>query len=145
MVSMHKVVFAVVQKNLPLKQKDLDAFTIQCFIGNASFKIALYDLDASISVMPKHVYDFLSLELLIKTSIIIQLMDHSFIYPLGVIEDFLVKTKSFVISCDVYILDMECDSSNNVILDMTFFNNGLPNNIRVLFDESQESHFISKI
>ena len=111
-----EVVFAVVQKNLPLKQKDLDAFTIQCFIGNASFKIALYDLDASISVMPKHVYDFLSLELLIKTSIIIQLMDHSFIYPLGVIEDFLVKTKSFVISCDVYILDMEhdcCDSSTN--------------------------------
>jgi len=67
MVSMGEVVSAVVQKNLPLKQKDPSAFTIPCVIGNASFKRALCDLDASISVMPKHVYDYL--EPLNKTSI----------------------------------------------------------------------------
>jgi hypothetical protein len=38
MVSMGEVVFAVVQKNMPLKQKDPRAFTIPCVIGNASFK-----------------------------------------------------------------------------------------------------------
>jgi hypothetical protein len=54
---MNKVVSAVVQKNLLLKQKDPSAFTIPCVIGNASFKRALCDLGASISVMPKHVYD----------------------------------------------------------------------------------------
>jgi hypothetical protein len=37
--------------------------------------------------MPKHVYDSLNLEPLIKTSIVIQLVDHSFVSPLGVIED----------------------------------------------------------
>ena len=63
MVSMGEVVSVVVKKNMPLNQKDLGAFTIPCVIGNASFKRALCDLGASISVMPKHVYDSLSLEL----------------------------------------------------------------------------------
>jgi hypothetical protein len=71
MVSMGEVVYAIVQKNMPLKKKDLGAFTIPCVIGNASFKRALCDLGASISVMPKHVYDSLSLEPLNKTSIVI--------------------------------------------------------------------------
>jgi hypothetical protein len=66
--------------------------------------------------MPKHVYDSLSLEPFIKTSIIIQLVDRSFVYPLGVIEDVLVKIDSLVILYDFYILDIEresCNSSNN--------------------------------
>jgi len=66
--------------------------------------------------MPKHVYDSLSLEPLNKTSIVIQLADRSFVYPLGVIEDVLVKIDSLFIPCDFYILDMEqdsCDSSNS--------------------------------
>ncbi|XP_052309176.1 uncharacterized protein LOC127905360 [Populus trichocarpa] len=115
-VSMGEVVSAIVQKNMPLKQKDPGAFTIPCVIGNASFKRALCDLGASISVMPKQVYDSLSLEPLNKTSIVIQLADRSFVYPLGMIEDVLVKIDSLVIPCDFYILDMEhdsCDSSNN--------------------------------
>jgi len=119
MVSMSEVVSAIVQKNIPLKQKDLGAFTIPCVIGNASFKWALCDLGASISVMPKHVYDSLSLELLNKTSIVIQLADRSFVYPLGVIEDVLVKINSLVIPCDFYILNMEhnfCDSSNSTLI-----------------------------
>jgi hypothetical protein len=101
MISMSEVVCVVVQKNLPLKEKDPNAFTIPCVIGsNANFKRALYELGASISVTPKHVYDSLSLKPLIKTSIVIQLADRSFIYPLVVIEDVLVKIDSLVIPCD---------------------------------------------
>jgi len=113
MVSTGEVVSTVVQKNLPLKQKDPAAFTIPHVIGNAIFKRALCDLGASISVMLKHVYDSINLEPLIKTSILIQLTHHSFVYPLGVIEDVLVKINSLVIPRDFYILDMERDSSNN--------------------------------
>jgi len=79
---MGEVVSVVVQKNLPLKQKNPGMLKIPCVIGNASFKRALCVSGASISVIPKHVYDSLSLEPLIKTSIEIQLADHSFIYPL---------------------------------------------------------------
>ena len=116
MVSMGEVVSNIVQKNLHLKQKDPGVFTIPCVIDYASFKRALCDLGAFISVMSKHVYDSFSLEPLIKTSIVIQLGDCSFVYSLGVIEDVLVKINSLVISCNFYILDMECDScdsSNN--------------------------------
>jgi len=118
-MSMGEVVSVVVQKNMSLEQKDSGAFTIPCVIGNASLKRALCDLGASISVMPKHVYDSLSLEPLIKTSFVIQLANHSFVYPLGVIEDLLVKIDSLVIPCDFYILDMErdsCDASNNTLI-----------------------------
>jgi hypothetical protein len=99
-VNMSEVVSVVVQKNLPLKQKNPGTFTITCVIGNASFKRALCDSGASISVMSKHVYDSLSLEPLIKTSIVIQLADHSFVYPLGVIKVVLVKIESVVTPCD---------------------------------------------
>ena len=71
MVSMGEVISTVVQKNMLLKQKDSGVFTIPCVISNASFKRALWDLGASISVMPKHVYDSLSLEPLNKTNIVI--------------------------------------------------------------------------
>jgi len=67
-------------------------------IGNASFKRALCVVHASINVTPKHIYDSLSLEPLIKTIIVIQLADYSFVYSLGVIEDVLVKIDSLVIS-----------------------------------------------
>ena len=112
MVNIGEIVSVVVQKNLLLKQNDPSVFIIPCIIGNASFIRALCDLGASISVMPKHVYDSFSLEPLIKSSIVIQLADRSFVYPFGVIEDVLVKIDSLVISCDFYILDMERDSSN---------------------------------
>ena len=108
---------------MPLKQKDPSEFTIPCVIGNASFKRALWDLGASISVMPKHVYDSLSLEPLNKTSIVMQLADRSFVYPLGVIEDVLVKIDSLLIPCDFYILDMDhdsCDSSNPILFGRPF-------------------------
>jgi hypothetical protein len=69
-LSMGEVIYDIFQKNMPLKQKDPGAFTIPYVIGNASFKRALCDLGASISFMPKHVYDSLSLEPLNKTSIV---------------------------------------------------------------------------
>jgi hypothetical protein len=104
MVSMGEIVFALVQKNMPLKQKDPSAFTIPCVIGNASFKSVLCNLGASIIVMPKHVYDFLSLEPLNKTSIVIQLADHSVVYPLGVIENVLVKIDSSLVHATFILL-----------------------------------------
>ena len=103
-------------KRMPLKQKDVGEFTIPCVNDNARFKRALCDLGASISVIYKHVYDSLSLEPLNKSSIVIQLANCSFIYPLSVVKDVLVKINSLVSPCDFYILEMECDSydsSNN--------------------------------
>ena len=68
-----------------------------CLLSHANFKRVLCDLGASISVMPKHVYDSLSLEPLNKINFVIQFADRSFVYPLGVIEDVLVKIDSLLI------------------------------------------------
>jgi hypothetical protein len=35
---MGEVVSVIIQKNMPLKQKDSGVFTLSCVIGNASFK-----------------------------------------------------------------------------------------------------------
>ena len=43
---------AILQKKFPLNLNDLGCFTIPCDIGNAVFKRALCDLDASINLMP---------------------------------------------------------------------------------------------
>ena len=91
----------------------INNLVILCVNGNASFKRGLCDLGASISVMPTHVYDSFSLKPLIKTSIVIQLVDRNLVYPLGVIKDVLVKIDNLVIPYDFYILDMKHDSSNN--------------------------------
>jgi len=103
-ISVGEVVSVVIQKNLSLKQKNSGSFTTPCVIGNASFKRVLCDSGASINVMPKHVYDSLSFEPLIKTSIVIQFADHSFVYPLDMIKVVLVKIESLVIPYDFYIL-----------------------------------------
>jgi hypothetical protein len=58
----------------------------------------LKELYAIFSVMPKNIYDYPSLEPLNKTSIVIQLADRSFVYPLGVIEYVLGKIDSLVIA-----------------------------------------------
>ena len=142
---MGEVVSVIVQKNMPSKQKDTSAFTIPCVIGNASFKRALYDLGASISVMPKHVYDSLSHEPLNKTSSVMQLADRSFVYPLGVIEDVLVKIDSLVIPCNFYILHMKhdsCSSSNNTPI---LFGRPLFKNTNTKIDCGKDTFFFDKM
>ncbi|XP_062113996.1 uncharacterized protein LOC133825008 [Humulus lupulus] len=58
-----------------------------------------------------------------KTGVIIQLVDHSNAYPMGVVEDVLVKVNELVFPADFYILDMEDDSfpcSTPVLLGRPF-------------------------
>ena len=51
---------AVILNQLPEKKEDLGNPTISCPIGVQQFDQALYDLGASVSVMPKVVYDKLN-------------------------------------------------------------------------------------
>ena len=65
-------------------------FSVPCKIGNSSFDRCMLDLEASINVMPRSVYDSLNLGPLEQTSLVIQLADRSNTYPNGVLEDVLV-------------------------------------------------------
>ncbi|XP_062113993.1 uncharacterized protein LOC133825005 [Humulus lupulus] len=54
------------------------------------------------------------------TTIILQLIDSSFAYPRGVIEDILVKVNKFVFPADFVVLDMEEDNEIPLILGRPF-------------------------
>ena len=88
-------VFAVIQRKLLAKCKDLGMFTIPCIIGNTQLEKAMLDLGASINVMPYSIYVSLKLGPLNKTGVVIQLVDRSIAYPKGVVEDVLVQVDDF--------------------------------------------------
>ncbi|KAM2646855.1 hypothetical protein TB1_000166 [Malus domestica] len=56
-VALSEEVLDVLQRKLPPKLKDAGSFTIPCVIGGKEFGRALYDLGASINLMPYPVYE----------------------------------------------------------------------------------------
>jgi hypothetical protein len=82
---------APILNTLLIKKKDLRCSTIECSIGNQYFNNALCDIGASVSVMPRVVFDKLKHPTLVPTSMCLQLADQSVRYPLGLTENVLVK------------------------------------------------------
>jgi hypothetical protein len=79
---MDKLVFvercgAAIPDGLPDKMGDLGVSTISSLIGTQKFDQALCDLKASVSVMPKVIYDQLNHDSLVTTSMHLQLADQS--------------------------------------------------------------------
>jgi hypothetical protein len=72
------------------KQKDHVCPTIPCSVGSFNFEKALCDLGASVSVMPRDVFEKLCLPLDF-TGMCLELGDNSIRYPLGIAEDVHVK------------------------------------------------------
>ncbi|XP_071939987.1 uncharacterized protein [Coffea arabica] len=111
---------AIIQNKLPPKLKDPGSFSIPCTIGNVDFSKALCDLGASVSLIPLTVARQLGLHELKRTNITLQLADRSIRYPLGVLENVLIKVQKFIIPVDFVILDMEEDISMPIILGRPF-------------------------
>ena len=99
------------------KKKKLGCPTITCSIGAQHFKHALCDLRASISVMPKVIYDKLNHHALAPTAMCLQLADQSIHHPAGIAEDIPVKIWNFFVPVDFVILDMEVDTTIPLILE----------------------------
>ena len=104
---------AILKRKLPHKLKDLGSFTIPCKIGNSMFERALYDLGASINLMPLSIFRRLGLGEARPTMVTLQLADRSLKHPQGVIEDVLVKVDKFIFLADFIVLDMEEDKEGN--------------------------------
>ncbi|XP_071902737.1 uncharacterized protein [Coffea arabica] len=111
---------AIIQNKLPPKLKDPGSFSIPCTIGNVDFSKALCDLGASVSLIPLTVARQLGLHELKRTNITLQLADRSIRYPLGVLENVLIKVQKFIIPVDFVVLDMEEDISIPIILGRPF-------------------------
>ncbi|XP_050896110.1 uncharacterized protein LOC127102824 [Lathyrus oleraceus] len=94
---------------IPIKKKDRGSVTIPCTIGDRSFKKALIDLGASVSLMPLSIYKRLGIGKVQDTRMTLQFADHSMKRPCGVVEDVLVKIDKFVFPVDFVILEMPED------------------------------------
>ncbi|KAJ9146249.1 hypothetical protein P3X46_028538 [Hevea brasiliensis] len=100
-ISVGENVSALIQRKLPSKCTNPGSFSISCRIGDSKFKYAMADLGASINVI-----------------VIIQLVDRSNAYSLGVVENVLVQVGGLIFPADFYIPNMEDSalSSNSALI-----------------------------
>jgi hypothetical protein len=98
---------AAILDGLPDKMGDPDVPTISCLIGAQKFDQALYDLGASVSVMPKVIYDKLNHDSLLPTSMHLHLADQSIWCPVGIAEDIPVKIRNSFVHVDFVVLEMD--------------------------------------
>ncbi|XP_019160769.1 PREDICTED: uncharacterized protein LOC109157326 [Ipomoea nil] len=73
---------------------------------------------ASINLMPLTLFKKLEIVEMKPTTISLQLADRSIKYPLGVVEDILVKVGKFYFPADFLILDMGSDTDTSLILGL---------------------------
>jgi hypothetical protein len=101
------------------KQKAPGCPTIPCSVGSFKFEKALCDLGASVSVMPRDVFEKLRLPLE-PTGMCLELGANSIRYPLGIAEDVPVKVGHHFISVDFVVLEMGESEKPPLILGRPF-------------------------
>ncbi|XP_019189431.1 PREDICTED: uncharacterized protein LOC109183826 [Ipomoea nil] len=111
---------AVLQSKLPPKLMDLGSFSIPCTIDNTIVDICLCDLGACINFMHLTLFNKMGIAEMKPTTISLQLADRSVKYPLGVVEDILVKVGKFLFPANFLILDMGNDTDTSLILEEEF-------------------------
>jgi hypothetical protein len=81
---------------------------------------ALCDLGASISIMPRKIYDMLGLPPLENCYFDVPLADVAKKKPLGRINDVLIIGNNNLVPVDFLVLDIECNASCLIILGRPF-------------------------
>ncbi|XP_061338968.1 uncharacterized protein LOC133285716 [Gastrolobium bilobum] len=107
---------ALIQNKLPPNLKDPGSFSILIAIGDVEVRKALYDLGASINLMPLSVCRALGINKLKTTNVILHLADRSIKRPERVVEDVLVKVDKFIFPVNFVILDMEEEDTESPLL-----------------------------
>jgi Aspartyl protease len=108
--------------NLPKKLDDPKKFAISCSIGKVQFKCALCDLGASVSLIPKSIFDKIEVGELKPTRISLQMADQSVKLPIGVVVDMPIQIGKYFVPIDFVIIDVEEDVQTPLFLDRPFLN-----------------------
>jgi hypothetical protein len=98
---------AAILDGLPDKMADPSVPTTSCLIGTKKFDQALCDLRASVSIMPKVIYDQLNHDYLVPTSMHLQLVDQLIRRPVGIAEDISVRIRNSFVAVDFMVLKMD--------------------------------------
>ncbi|XP_058722056.1 uncharacterized protein LOC131593535 [Vicia villosa] len=110
----------VTWENLSPKLKDSGSFSIPCNIEKFVIDKALYNLGASISLMPLSICEKLNMGDLRPTKMSVELADRSVKYPIGVLENIPVCIGQFYIPTDFIIMDIKEDVNTPIILGRPF-------------------------
>jgi len=102
------------------KKQDPGCPTISCSIGAQQLDHALCDLGASVSVMPKSVFDRLNFTNLEPTTMTLQLADSSVRYLAGIAQDIPIKIRGYYVRVDFVVLNMELTKETPLILGRPF-------------------------
>ncbi|GJY39415.1 retrovirus-related pol polyprotein from transposon TNT 1-94 [Tanacetum coccineum] len=116
MVKLNARCSAVLQNELPPKEKDPRSFVLPCIIGNTTVSNALAYLGASISVMPFFMFKHLGLWNSRPVNMVINMADRSMQSPKGIVENVLVKIHKFIFPVNFVILDIVEDHKVPIIL-----------------------------
>ncbi|XP_015954843.1 uncharacterized protein LOC107479219 [Arachis duranensis] len=81
---------------------------------------ALCDLGASINLMSLAVMKRMRIEEAKPTRMALQLVDRTFKFPHGVVEDLLVKVGEFIFPADFVVVDMKEEANASIILGRPF-------------------------
>ncbi|GJW70096.1 MAK10-like protein [Tanacetum coccineum] len=114
-------VYEAILKKKITKKEDLGGnFEIPCNIGGLKHINALVDQGSDVNVMPLSAYRKLTDERPAEMDIRVSLASHSYIYPLGIIEDVLVDVAGYAYPVDFVILDIKDDEKRPFILGTPF-------------------------
>ncbi|GJU57115.1 zinc finger, CCHC-type containing protein [Tanacetum coccineum] len=111
---------AILRKRITRKEDIGGNFKIPCKIGGLKHMNALIDQGSDVNIMPLSTYMKLTDERPIKTDIRLSLASHSYIYPLGIVEDVLVDVAGYVYHVDFVILGIREDEKRPFILGTPF-------------------------
>ncbi|GJV09965.1 zinc finger, CCHC-type containing protein [Tanacetum coccineum] len=111
---------AILKKKITKKEDVRGNFEIPCSIRGLKHINALVDQGSDVNVMPYSTYMKLTDEMPIETDIRLSLASHSYIYPLGIVEDVLVEVAEHVYPVDFVILDIKENEKRPFILGTPF-------------------------
>eukprot|EP00257_Ricinus_communis_P023468 XP_015583461.1 uncharacterized protein LOC107262405 [Ricinus communis] len=111
---------AILQNKLPKKLGDPMSYSILVKLGDIEIKKALFDLGASVSLMPLSICKKLQMGELKPTRISLQLADRSVKFPLGILKDVPLRVRKLFIPCDFVVMEMEEDAQVPIILGRPF-------------------------
>nr|GEV64312.1 hypothetical protein [Tanacetum cinerariifolium] len=115
------LVYDLILKKKITKKEDIGwNFEIPCSIWDLKHVNALVDQGSDVSIMPYFMYMKLTDERPAETDIRLSLASHSYIYPLGIAVDVLVKVVEHVYLVDFVILDIKENEKRPFILGTSF-------------------------
>ncbi|GJW60741.1 phospholipase-like protein [Tanacetum coccineum] len=95
------------------------SFTLPCTIGSLNLYV-MADLGTSVNVMPKSIFKHFKVANLKENDMVVEMADMTEKFPLGIVENILVKINKFLFLFDFVIIDKLGEPSETMILGRPF-------------------------